>query len=1034
MMKMTVVILFLSAALLCGPVHADDWPMYRKDAARGGYTAESLRTELKLNWVYKAPHRPGPAWPRSDRMLFDRVSRVVIAEGTVFFGGTVDGKVLALDLQTAESKWEFFTEGPVRLAPAVWKQTVFVTSDDGCLYALSTKDGSLLWKHRGGADGAMVLGNGHMISKWPARGGAAVLDGVVYYGSGIWPTEGFSLYAIDASTGKEIWSNKDSGSRSVVQPHTAKANSGPAAQGHLAIGEDRVLVPTGRAVPAGFDRKTGKFKFFLLNQFGSIGGDQVMAVDDAFVTTGAVCQTADGLPFRGTDKSRWQSYNKGRIFANFYFRHPKGVVGNSSPWWKRPDNNCIGQFAFRQGITTSPKGKSYPVRYVENTWLTSNPFAESTCMIGAGNSILSGSPNHVGMIDMDSRKATWSHKVEGTVYDLAVADGKLLVSTDQGLLYCFGPGDKLADPHAKRPSVAAPDIRASKAAKAVVAASGIRKGYCLDLGCGDGALAMELARQTDLHVIAVDDNAENVARLRKKLDAANLLGTRVTVLHRDLKKTHLPDYFANLVVSSRSLLKGGPLPSPSEATRVQKPCDGVLCTGLADAIKTVVRSPLKGAGAWNHQYGDAGNSSSSGDTLVNGNLTVLWFNDVLFEVVDRHHRGPSPIVDRGRIIHPGIEGLIAVDAYNGHEMWRYPLPGWLKHNSAKLSGGVMCLDGDDLYVRTDDRCLRIAAASGKLLRTYRLDDPKERWGYLSCSNGILIGSTSNQDHVVARNGKPEFEFLQKVFFESKSLFAIDVETGKQLWKYRAKTSIRHHAIAAGPKNVYLIDRPLAWMDGNMRKDAFWKYWKSGKFPKEAEHKTGTLVALDRKTGAVRWKNEENIYGTVLAYSAKHKALLMSYQPMQYSLPSDMIMRGKPTGMAGFKGQDGKRLWDRKVEYRIRPVIMGRTVQTVQGAWDLLTGAALRGPLTKSHGCGPMTSSEHMLLFRSGTLGYYNVKGSGKTQFFGGMRPGCWVNVVPAGGIVVAPDSAWGCKCSYLNLSWIALQPVVMNRNQEQQDR
>jgi outer membrane protein assembly factor BamB len=412
---------------------------------------------------------------------------------------------------------------------------------------------------------------------------------------------------------------------------------------------------------------------------------------------------------------------------------------------------------------------------------------------------------------------------------------------------------------------------------------------------------------------------------------------------------------------------------------------------------------------------------------VRGDLTILWYNDILFEVLDRHHRGPSPIVDRGLIIHPGIEGLIAVDAYNGHEIWRYPLPGWLEDNMTKLTGGVMCLDGDDLYVRTEDRCLRIKASTGKLLRTYRLGNREDRWGYISCSDGILIGSTANRDHVVASRTRAGFEFLGQVLFESKNLFAIDVETGRALWTYHAKDSIRHHAIAAGPKNIYLIDRSLAWIDANLTMDEFWKYQRSGEFPAEAKHETGTLVALDRRTGAIQWENKKDIYGTVLAFSSDYQAVLMSYLPMQYSLPSDMLMRSQPAGIAVFKGQDGSRLWDQKTSYHIRPVIVGKTVQTVKGAWDLLTGESLREPFKKTHGCGPMTSSEHMLLFRSGTLGYYNLEGSGKTQSFGGMRPGCWVNVVPAGGIVVAPDAAWGCKCSYLSRSWTVLEPSSVRR-------
>ena len=35
-------------------------------------------------------------------------------------------------------------------------------------------------------------------------------DGVVYFGAGIWLGDGIFIHAIDAKTGKAIWSNTDS--------------------------------------------------------------------------------------------------------------------------------------------------------------------------------------------------------------------------------------------------------------------------------------------------------------------------------------------------------------------------------------------------------------------------------------------------------------------------------------------------------------------------------------------------------------------------------------------------------------------------------------------------------------------------------------------------------------------------------------------------------------------------------------------------------------------------------------------------------
>ena len=57
-------------------------------------------------------------------------------------------------------------------------------------------DGALLWKKRGGLDERMILGNERLTSKWPARGGVAVVEDTVYFAAGIWPSDGIFLYAL----------------------------------------------------------------------------------------------------------------------------------------------------------------------------------------------------------------------------------------------------------------------------------------------------------------------------------------------------------------------------------------------------------------------------------------------------------------------------------------------------------------------------------------------------------------------------------------------------------------------------------------------------------------------------------------------------------------------------------------------------------------------------------------------------------------------------------------------------------------------
>ncbi|MCA9416100.1 MAG: hypothetical protein KC917_07510, partial [Candidatus Omnitrophica bacterium] len=114
--------------------------------------------------------------------------------------------------------------------------------------------------------------------------------------------------------------------------------------------------------------------------------------------------------------------------------------------------------------------------------------------------------------------------------------------------------------------------------------------------------------------------------------------------------------------------------------------------------------------------------------------------------------------------------------------------------------------------------------------------------------------------------------------------------------------------------------------------------------------------------------------------------------------------------------------ERPMGYRSssRPIINDRTVYLEPGAFDLMTGEDIGFSMERSYGCGMITSSENMMFFRSATLGYVDLEADAGTENFGGIRPGCWINAIPAGGLVLMPDATAGCTCSYLNRASIAL--------------
>ena len=973
-------------------VQAADWLIGGGNAQRGNATAEELPAKLALHWTYHAAHAPAPAWPKSDRQPFDRAFHPVSAGGLLFFGSSADGQVIALDAATGAQRWQFFTGGPVRFAPALWRDRLFAVSDDGHLYCLNVADGKLLWRKRGGPDDRMVLGNDQIISQWPARGGPVVADDVVYFAAGIWPSDGIYLYALDAATGKVQWCNDQSGSIYMGQPHGgANAESGVAAQGNLVVSGDFLLVPTGRAVPAAFHRRDGKFAYFHLQQNGQKGGTTLLAAGTAFANGGLLFDVPSGALREAVGPGALAVYGDGLA--------------------RSTDTELIvSKFAEKE--KTDKKGVTTKVQGLAKLWSVTVP--GGSAVVTAGKQLVVGAPKQISLVDGATKQVAWTAPVDGTPLALAVAGGRLFVSTDAGVIHCFAA---TADrkPVVHKPTVTQPPAHAAAAAaaKEIIEKSGVREGFCVDLGCGDGALALELARQTKLHIFAVEADAEKVAQARQMLTTAGLYGVRVTVHQADPALCPYPKYFADLVVSGRSLLGGADAVPATEVQRLQRPYGGVACLGKTGAMVKDVRGPLTGAGSWTHQYADPANTSCSADTLVKGPLAMLWFRDSDFEMPQRHGRGPAPLFLDGRLFVEGLNALRAVDAYNGRFLWEFPLPKILQpFNGEHLmgasgTGSNVCVTKDGLYLRTGSKCLRLDPATGKKLGEFeapKLPNGKAgAWGWIACEGGTLFGSVVNQDHVVKwRYGKGD---MSEQFTESVLVFALDAVTGKEKWTHAAKDSIRHNTLALGRGKLFLIDRPVAAGDRiEVEKGVV------------IEQPKGELRALDAATGKVSWKTTEDVFGTLLAVSVEHDALLMAYQPTAFRLPSE-----KGGQLAVLRATDGKPLWNRTATYATRPLLNDKTIYAQGGAWDLLTGSEKPFDLKRSYGCGQMAGSAHLMVYRSATLGYHDLLKPAATVNYGGIRPGCWINAIPAGGVVLVPDATAGCQCSYLNQAWIALQ-------------
>jgi hypothetical protein len=90
------------------------------------------------------------------------------------------------------------------------------------------------------------------------------------------------------------------------------------------------------------------------------------------------------------------------------------------------------------------------------------------------------------------------------------------------------------------------------------------------------------------------------------------------------------------------------------------------------------------------------------------------------------------------------------------------------------------LGGEDVYAHTGDRCLRLSADSGQLVREHkspaRPDGKPGTWGYVAWDGGTLFGTLADEDYLL-RCWSPNW-VTGGQFIQSVMLFAPDPDTGK----------------------------------------------------------------------------------------------------------------------------------------------------------------------------------------------------------------------------------------------------------------
>ncbi len=1083
-LSLAVVVCVLSAVFVCtvlmGGTGAEaavgaapgDWPMWRFDAQRRAATPAALPASLSLQWTRQLP-APARAWlPQGehyDKLDFDVSYSPVVMGQTLFVASMVQDTVTAYDTRTGAEKWRFYSDGPMRLAPAAHNGRVYAVSDDGFLYCLDADTGEEHWRFRGGPDDRRLLGNARLVNMWAARGAPVIRDGVVYFAASFWPLMGTFIHALDAETGTPIWSNTGSGAHYNLHQHGgAYAFGGVAPQGYLAATDALLLVSGGRTVPAVHDRATGAFKYYeqASRTVGKgRGGYRVAVQDDWFHNHDIMYSLEDGAQFDSlatdvlTDEALYVVARREDDDGEPYYR--------LEAYAPTPDEDPSVEIEDRLERGELRK------RFDHNQlWAETIDVPLERLHLKAGNRVYgSGADGLIAAVELPrdgaAARVAWQTTVDGDVWEMLAADARLFVVTHDGAIHCFG-GDA-----APQPAVLAeetrtdggPDDATVARAATLLEEAGVSGGYAIMFGAGDDNLAEALIQQSDLHLVVVEPNADTVAAMRRRFSDLDLYGRRLAVHAGTARDFDLPAYMAELIVvedmdavgaldtaTAERLFHplrpyGGMAMLPLDDSAHDAFAEAVAQAELANArvaradAHTTLQRPgaLPGAGQWTHQYADTANTSYSPDQRTKAPLGLLWYGGPCnANILPRHGQGPIPHVVEGRTILPGVDTMSARDVYTGRDLWVRDFPG-IGHPFTNLElearyeagesvymtnlpganfiGSFYASAPDGIYVRYEGEILRLAPATGETLSAFPVAPPDDNndyddYGHISVWEELLITSAEPQYFDDEPIGDMNWNATS-----SNKLVVRNRHTGDILWSRDAEIGFRHNTIIIGNGTLFVVD--------GQSEDAMQLYERRGLEPDV----TPRLLALDARTGELRWESNDNVFGTFLMYAEEHDLLLQKGRHGGKRVLPDEPNRP----MIAHCGNTGEVAWERGTGYSGPASLLGDIIVPGRPGplVDLLTGEMIERehPLTaesltyayhRTYGCGTLNVSEHLLLFRSGAAGYTDMHTDAGTGNLSGFRAGCTNNLIAADGVLNAPDYTRTCTCAYQNQTSLAL--------------
>jgi len=300
---------------------------------------------------------------------------------------------------------------------------------------------------------------------------------------------------------------------------------------------------------------------------------------------------------------------------------------------------------------------------------------------------------------------------------------------------------------------------------------------------------------------------------------------------------------------------------------------------------------------------------------------------------------------------------------------------------------------------------------------------------VAVADSVLLGSASKPGALFRIQNLDTETLIWRDFMPvvcSDLVLAHDRQSGKPLWTYApAEGVIINPTLAAGGGRVYFVEatnpQTQRVRDGRIKLAMLLGQGSN-------------LVALDLVSGKTVWKKPARLQDLqhiiylsyakeTLVVTGSRNAKIEGKDRVRYELYAFDAASGNPLWQTTQTPASDVHLQGPHAEQVQHSAIVGDVIYNTGIACKLQTGEPVATwRWEKSTHCTTLSTSASCAFSRFHNPRMFDLKSGKFTDLTKVMRPGCWINIIPAGGLILIPEATAGCICGYPVQTSLGLLP------------